>query len=267
MVEVDISGLVTLHAGFSTIGFVDFQRGNPKPYGSGTLISFGLLRGILTCTHVADAVAKRSEVGLVVFCRDGRRPQGLKVKVAECDMTIFETEDPVLGPDLAFILLPSNTADDLAAYATFTNGLKRLREVQEPEPACDEAFAVVVGGVAEWSSTAETPERSVTTLGALSNVGTFTPANGAEGFDYLEFSAHPERNFRMPDSYQGVSGGGLWKFYLKSTPEGFEVVEARLVGVAYYQTEAGTILCHGPRSIFHELYGRLPHVPASSRPA
>lgn len=258
MSEVDISDLVTLHAGHSTVGFVDFERGTPKPYGSGTLISFGILKGILTCAHVADAIHKRREVGIVVFCRDGRRPQGLKVKVTECHSTILRGSDPMKGPDLAFILLPAATAEQLSAYATFTNGLNRRREAQESEPECDEAFAVVVGGVAEWTSTSETVERSITTMGALSNVGAFKTSPGADGYDFFEFFAHPERNFRMPKSYHGVSGGGLWKFYLKSARGGgFDVVQARLVGVAFYQTDAGTILCHGPRSVYHDLYGRL----------
>jgi hypothetical protein len=64
MTEVDISDLVTLHAGHSTVGFVDFERGAPLPYGSGALISFGLLKGILTCAHVADAIHRRAEVGV-----------------------------------------------------------------------------------------------------------------------------------------------------------------------------------------------------------
>jgi hypothetical protein len=169
--------------------------------------------------------------------------------------------DPIKGPDLAFILLPSATVEHLSAYATFTNGLNRRREALESEPECDEAFAVVVGGVAEWTSTCETPERSITTMGALSNVGIFKEAAGASGYDFFEFVATPERNFKMPENYQGVSGGGLWKFYLKSKPGGFDVVQARLVGVAFYQTDGGTILCHGPHSIYHELYGRLPSVP------
>jgi hypothetical protein len=41
----------------------------------------------------------------------------------------------------------------------------------------------------------------------------------------------------LPKSYKGTSGGGVWKFFLGERD--FSVLQARLIGVAYWEMPVG----------------------------
>lgn len=263
MAEVDISGDVVLAAGNCTVGFVDSEASPPGSLGSGTLISFGPVVGILTCAHVVDAVSKKKRFGLVSFSRGPGKPQGLTVDTDRCEwISIKGAHWSEAGPDIGFVVLPAGAAELIGAIATITNGENRRREVFEKQPECDLSTCCVLGGVSEWTAgPVDAGTYSITQFHSLANVGKIRRFDGSPEFDYYEFEAEPEQSFELPKSYQGVSGGGLWKFYFKDDDEGLNLVDSRLIGVAFYETDRGTILCHGPKSIYAMLYSKLPIAP------
>ena len=58
-------------------------------------------------------------------------------------------------------------------------------------------------------------------------------------------------------SYEGLSGGGLWRVYFEADRNGQIIVrEKRLLGIAFYQYVSDgkrRIICHGPKSVYEHL--------------
>ena len=79
-----------------------------------------------------------------------------------------------------------------------------------------------------------------------------------DGFDYLDLLINREGRPRLPSSYKGISGAGLWRVDLRRSPTGDVVVPddgVRLEGVAFYQKFGesgllGFLRCHGRESIY-----------------
>ena len=65
----------------------------------------------------------------------------------------------------------------------------------------------------------------------------------------------------IPDSFGGVSGGGLWKFELYKVDGRFEVRNNMFLGVAFYQTGLNDnirhIRCYGWNSIYKTVYNNV----------
>jgi hypothetical protein len=51
------------------VGFVASDQPRANSLGSGTLVSFGTLRGVLTAAHVIDALKQSPEIGFVNFAQ------------------------------------------------------------------------------------------------------------------------------------------------------------------------------------------------------
>jgi hypothetical protein len=104
--------------------------------------------------------------------------------------------------------------------------------------------------IAEW-----TPERQTTmpfTVSGLMSIGHLTTDRIKRGeHDLFRFRPDPDENFHPPSSYEGTSGGGLWRVYPQ--PDDGGPTAYRLIGVAFYQTADREIICHGQASV----YGRL----------
>lgn len=84
-------------------------------------------------------------------------------------------------------------------------------------------------------------------------------------FNYCDAEVDYGEGRLLPESFGGVSGGGLWVVPLAEGDEGaLEAGRPMLYGIAFYQTsKEGTlrkIRCHGPSGIFgrvREEMGRL----------
>ncbi len=55
-IQKDVSAAVWTHVGRSTVGFVKVRGDSPASLGSGTLIKFGDIVGVLTCAHVLEVL-------------------------------------------------------------------------------------------------------------------------------------------------------------------------------------------------------------------
>jgi hypothetical protein len=65
----------------------------------------------------------------------------------------------------------------------------------------------------------------------------------ANGFDYIELGCDRSSSASVPDSFGGVSGGGVWKVEIDSPDgsAGSEILgEVILCGVAFYQGDIDT---------------------------
>ncbi len=83
-----------------------------------------------------------------------------------------------------------------------------------------------------------------------------------DGHELHYFEPTSDPDFALPKSFEGTSGGAVWRFYVVEKGDGkTELIDRRLVGVPFYQspTESGSreIICHGPRGIYGTLIDKI----------
>lgn len=229
--------------------------------GSGTFVSVGDCSGILTVQHVVELVDEPCEIGLILV--EGTHRPTINRQYLE----ILEIAKPRVrgeGPDLAFIRLPDHKAREVAHYKHFYNlGFDRDEMLQNP-PERKAAVWFVCGIPDEWT-TDSPPE------GGFLQVKSFYGECGAGGanrvytkgrYDYVDSWVEYKDDARLPSTFGGISGGGLWQVpYSAGPPEEIEPERYLLAGVPFAQSpiQAGirSIICHGWRSVYDQAYSAI----------
>lgn len=259
--EFDFAPLIESIVGRSTVGFVDLGERSVSSMGSGTLVTFGSIGGILTCAHVLERVIKRKEIGVVVFPARQAAFQALRVDLSKTSLvTLREPPWSEAGPDLGFLHLPPILMSSLSSIASVINVEKQRANAMAGEPDPEHRVELVSGVISEWTGEAIKTESTVTTtLNALLNIGRVVSKDNAHGFDLFHFEPVPEKDFVLPKSYQGTSGGGLWRLYMRKQDDGsFSLSQSRLVGVAFYERpDDNRIICHGQDSLYRRLFEKI----------
>jgi hypothetical protein len=258
----DVSNTVWTHVGRSTVGFVHIRGSSPASLGSGTLIRFGNIAGILTCAHVLEALLKEIEIGILCFPVRATQVQALRLSMAVTDsIAIGAPPWSEGGPDLAFLRLPVAVVDDIGRVATIANGDLHRQNILAGEPAPTRKFCAVAGVVDELTKppiVTQIPKGTLATtpFEGLINIGNVIVDD--ENADRFRFQPVPGEGVVLPKSYKGTSGGGLWKFYLGM--DDFSVAQARLLGVAYWEKPVGHelhIIGHGQIIIYDTLFNAI----------
>jgi hypothetical protein len=265
---------------YYTVGFVVPERPVVRSLGSGTLVTFGTLHGILTARHVADKLHVKkenglTEIGLARVTRPDAQPQGARIPLDWIDdVKIGKEPNNEFGPDLAFIRLPDQVAANLKANSSFLNLLQESQLSKSAAPAGTKQRDLIYGVVAEWSKDEPDPTKQLDMglISVLVNEGHVIEIATHDGCDRLKFTPLPDQELipALPDdmlspptSYGGTSGGGLWRLYAEPTADGKErLVQSRLLGVAYHETDRtnrwrNKIICHGPQSVYRTLPERI----------
>jgi hypothetical protein len=243
-----------------SIGFVASDQPRAASLGSGTLVSFGALHGILTAAHVVDLLLNDAkEVGLAYFTTRPAEAQGIRFHPDRIEhVKIGDEPYSERGPDLAFLKLPSETVSALSANCSFLNLPReaRLSETAPPKTAmqCD----IVIGLVGRWDADDASKILDKGIVSGLQNWGSTIELPPHDGLDRLEFTPFANSEFPLPDSYGGTSGGALWRIYSEGKGS---FSQARLLGIPFFQIYmAGStpkIICHGPSSIYHYLMEKI----------
>ena len=84
-----LHNVVWTHMGRSTIGFVRVKDSAPASLGSGTLIRFGNITGVLTCAHVLEALLGEEEIGILCFPVRATQIQRLRLSMATTDHVVI----------------------------------------------------------------------------------------------------------------------------------------------------------------------------------
>ena len=219
--------------------------------GSGTLVDFFGVKGILTAAHVARALLSRKEFGILRF--GGGWLQALKATCTASDVVMLGGEDAgEKGPDIAFIRISPDLEATLLATNAFYSPVARGRAFLQggPRGGGHVLFATGVVGEASKALTAE-GNRERTEHTSIMGVGNIVGHDMGEGGNgsFLFKIIHGD-GFPSPSSYGGMSGGGVWQ--LKS---GDGVLNRTLIGVVFRETEADangerSIICNGPAIIY-----------------
>jgi hypothetical protein len=242
-----------------TIGFVDHSQDPPGSLGSGTFVRFETVSGILTCAHVIEALIKAARhdgtVGIVAFAARADAIQHIRIRIDATTTISFRndawTKD---GPDIGFVKLSPNEAEWVSVRASCLNGDEQASVAISNKEPKRHAFSVdyTAGVIAEWTKTEPLGRNRRITLHAFSNGGQISSIERHGGFDYMTFSPESEPGLVAPKSYEGTSGGGVWRLFLGDNQDSVILREHRLIGVAFYQLD-GLIVAHGPSTIYRRL--------------
>jgi hypothetical protein len=245
-----------------TVGFVKpcLPHKSPGPLlaGSGTLVSAGGVRAILTAAHVVSNLPNRGDLGLSVPMRFGPNRHCIKVDMESVrKVLIGKGSDDSQGPDLGLLVLSSADWSLLPTGKIFFNLSKRREKMMnDPHPAVSGAW-VICGMVGEWTSGVPKLKGHEHTIGVhgLCSPVALTNERQQGGFDYFSIQVAKNESYEGPDSFKGCSGGGLWHLIVTEQRDGsLAICQSLLVGVAFYESgwegDCNTIECHGRKSIY-----------------
>jgi hypothetical protein len=221
----------------------------------------GSIHGILTAAHVLEELPDDGEVGLIRMSRNRTiQKQTFDMSLAQ-KLAIRGNGSEADGPDIGFLRLASPQAATINATNVFFNLSKREESVLGNEhPSC-EYFEGLSGIIDEWTADHPTGEAGFHRLKAfrgLFGVGIVSRTRQRNGYDLVDFETNYAESSNAPSNYKGMSGGALWRVYIRKDSNGQpSVLDKRIFGVAFHQSEltdgARTITCHGPKSVYGSL--------------
>jgi hypothetical protein len=243
-IKVTIDGSYTQSVCDYNVGFLRFKRDGKietaTPAGTGTLAKLGKVYGILTAGHVLQPMGTKELVGLVRFPSVQPPLQNFRLNLDHTERIVTWNGKGCDAPDIAFLKIPEIDGRNLeAAGAVFYNlGLAREFAASKPAHRMSKCY-VVVGVVGEW--TEEGP--ALLTKGKKIDIGgLFGAAKGLREFkesntDLVEVEIDYAAGPKIPKSYGGISGGGLWELHVELDKQLKPVqVNKRLYGVAFRQS-------------------------------
>lgn len=221
--------------------------------GSGTLVRSGDQHFVLTAAHCAKQLVKWDEIGLVLTSN----PTAFTIPVSGATF-IGEWRSEDWGPDLAFLPIPPDKVGGINAYTNklFWNLDRHKAEMLKEGPKFQNGLWALLGMPDVYSiAHAHTQELKLMAY----SVNVVGPITSGE-FDYVHV---PMPGSEMPQTFKGVSGGGLWQAEIERRQDGSLALmgSPRLEGCAFYeiplQANCVVIRCHGRRSIYHHGLGAL----------
>jgi hypothetical protein len=227
--------------------------------GSGTLVSVGKVRGILTAAHVLANLPDKGEVGIVEY--RGQTVHYRKRLIEMAHTTKIALRGDAFGPDgpdLGFLRLAPDTVGWFEAIGSFYNLLKHRSDGSGAAPSTSSTDAVV-GMIDERTKDlpAERPRERRKGFEALFSNGTVSKDRVVGGYDLFDFAPTDYPDFTLPGDYGGTSGGAVWRIYLKVDGEKPDIAGVRLWGMPYYQTKnegkRHVLTCHGMGGVYGAL--------------
>lgn len=246
----------------SLVAFIDGQpERSSLPIGSGTLVTYRKIGGILTCAHVIDELKQKEIIGIVTFPVRSNTPQNTCLSGSVLNYVKLGEPPWTDGAiDLGFVALDPSTFARISALGSPVD-LERQATLLSQDPPRTEAIDSVSGVVGEWCTNSRIPLPTTSITRGLISQGTILRRHDPGSIADLVTFAPEDGPALTPDSYGGVSGGPLWQTYIRKVSEdNFELQESRLVGVAVRQTELPRkIICHGPNALFDALLPAIDH--------
>ncbi len=239
---------------------------NPRPLGSGVFAKCGSINGILTCGHVANELPTDRIFGIAPFGeRDGFDTRAIISGSSTVADAIVEYTPPGCrsGPDLAFIPMPEDKFAKLTPIVSVIDldeEYKKALRVMSDDAKPYEAVAGFVDVLTDPATTSGT--KKTIEINGLVNVGKLDGYENNRPWDLVAFRPEPDSySSNPPSSFDGTSGGGMWRLYVSEKASGeFDLIEARLVGIAFweeYENGALKIIGHGVKSIYQEMRSRI----------
>ena len=248
-----------------SVGLVGAGRTNLKDefalIGSGTLIEIEGRKGILTAHHVITELKKYTQLGLSLL------PYEHRYAIPTNHLSIIEVAKPYINsirPDLSVIILPETSIGRLLAHKSFWN-ISRWRENVLLKPVDPVEGVWIVYGFPAELTTNKIPTKGFEEIKSYHSICGYAPIEKyyeEEEFDYLDVSVSYMGRVDLPQSFGGLSGGGLWQApFFRSEHGELQNRDPILAGMAFYQTDIKEnkryIICHGRNSIYKIVYNKI----------
>ncbi len=219
--------------------------------------------GVLTAAHVVDALPKSGHVGIISYIENSMQFQRQSIAMEHADCLIIQGKEfGRNGPDLGFLRLPQENVGWLKAKNSFYNLSKHRDDALAHRAAGQGHVDTVVGVIHELTKDLPSEKRGVRKKGftGIFCGGRPSAIRYRDDFDILDFELTSDAEFGLPNSFEGTSGGAIWRFFVTEKDNKPVVVERRLIGVPFYQSltadKKRIITYHGPKSIYGVLIDR-----------
>ncbi len=223
--------------------------------GSGTLIFYGGLAGVLTAGHVVDELRKAQRIGFNVSHR---------THCLNCPSEIvsfasnYKKESGQDLPDLGFLTLPRQVVTQIEVKEKAFYNLKKRgsRPVEAVEHLHDGAWAI-------WGSPGELtrfeparlPDGKLEVHQCQTSFCTLQAVDDYPECDALSTTVDFSNCYGdLPQSFGGYSGGGVWHVAISQDNDGQWIIgDCTLAGVVCRQSEPRgheqDLICNGPESM------------------
>jgi len=252
-----------------------------KQLGSGVLIEVDGVSGILTAEHVVFSEEFQRAKGLYtiphIYSAESVREKtahfsatNIRRDLLRCFPETPQTENDEWGPDLAFIRIPKDTNFESSLRAVRINFYAFAHDPQTRlERALDESktLLAIAGAPVEMSTdVSPTPEdkRGIIEFPVFL-APTFEYQRKEDGHDFFDVPVDRELGVRVPNFFNGVSGGAIWRLVnlFEQDPPMQELKSSDyvLAGIAFWQGfenfQVRSIRGHGPRSLYEKFLPEL----------
>jgi hypothetical protein len=208
--------------------------------------------GILTAAHVVRALEKLHPWFLMV-------PSGGHMRFDADRVAYYSTPPPqneAYGPDLGFVRISAASASTLSAYYSFVNLRYHRAKQRKEKPPINHGVWVEAGFPEELGARFETPggDTVTTAVYCLAATGGARSAKRRGRFDYYHSRVEYEESSKVPRTFKGMSGGGLWQILLGWKKQQYYIRGRIFSGVVFYERTAkgmvSNIRSHGRRSVY-----------------
>jgi hypothetical protein len=243
---LDLTDTVIARLKHHTIGLTYRKDGSQarEVLGSGVLVTIEGRRGILTCGHVAEKFEVLSDVQLGFFNSDDRNKFPLSAVLNQILQSSVSFEESETVFDLAFTFLTPELATAIEAKSgVFLNTDKNRKKMEDFASTRCKFFDVIFGLVEEFSGEPEIEGKNViSNLRAVLYSGRILPRdNGLLHFEPRDGGEN------LPNSFGGMSGGGVWRIYYDDGKQGDNALSTiMLCGIASWErADEKEVACQG----------------------
>ncbi len=244
-----------------TVAFLDVEEAamarQEDLRGSGILVAVEGTRAILTAQHVVRLLPRSGRLGL--FPGQTNTPHTIDTD-GIAFLEIARGARDALGPDLGALVLAPSIASAIGAKKTFYSLTSRREQALHSPPYLRDGAWFANGFLAERSIVTHDPGgfRATRWLYHFCGVGGPDSSLRVAEHDYFEFPVSYEARAKVPSSWGGMSGGGLWQVPLKRQGDSVVPLSPLLSGILFYQhpttpTQCG-VRAHGRRSVYEVAY-------------
>lgn len=219
--------------------------------GSGTFVRIGTKPFILTAAHVIDELEKNHIIGFGI----SDDLHIYKVEVSHINFTILKSDNySDSGPDLGLISIPPHHVGNIEAKRVFLN-LDNQKILLNQNTLGNEVGVWCAIGFPE-RKTGECIIGNTIVIGYYGQISILSLDSSYEmgEYDYLKFSMPGNQQPDGIETYQGLSGGGVWQLIIGHKDGNLYIKDFLFKGVMFYEraeeSDKREIVCHGPLSTY-----------------